>query len=368
MPDAVSRPTEQFWLLTGEVPSGPFTVAQIHDKLATGDATWQTPACPVGGSAWLPLVRVRGIGPVAPEPAAEAPAIKTGEVTPLPTPPAMPPQHPSADPPAPVRAPPLPFTSSPPVPPPATPAVPSEPAPVPAAPKSEFVGIGIGIGVLLLLLAGVGYGVYWTWEQLRPATATEVCKKLDEVKTAADAKKYVTPRMHPLIDAMFAEGVSNPNDHAEWTQEIDGPRPDTKLVGFRGTYFVPEAGRRVRIEAHFVVVKSDGWKVDDMVITGVEGASLPGPVSLVDEHRRSLAPPRAPTPGTALPGAKDRPFVPGQSSSPTRSEWPRQKHPIEKVFLSLKDAVGWGGIVVIGLLLVAGVAIRESLRKKSPPA
>jgi hypothetical protein len=56
-------PADQFWLLTGPVPSGPFTVGEIHVKLAAGDATWQTPACPVGGAKWLPLVQTPGVGP-----------------------------------------------------------------------------------------------------------------------------------------------------------------------------------------------------------------------------------------------------------------------------------------------------------------
>ena len=63
---SVPPPSEQFWLLTGEVPSGPFTVVQVHSELAAGRATWQTPACPVGGSTWLPLVQTPGIGPTAP--------------------------------------------------------------------------------------------------------------------------------------------------------------------------------------------------------------------------------------------------------------------------------------------------------------
>lgn len=65
MPDAQPT-TDQFWLLTGDVPSGPFTVAQVHAKLATGDATWQTPACAVGGGQWLPLLQTPGIGPSGP--------------------------------------------------------------------------------------------------------------------------------------------------------------------------------------------------------------------------------------------------------------------------------------------------------------
>lgn len=53
----------QYWLLIDDVPSGPFTVKQIHDKLASGEITWQTPTCPLGGGGWLPLVQTPGIGP-----------------------------------------------------------------------------------------------------------------------------------------------------------------------------------------------------------------------------------------------------------------------------------------------------------------
>lgn len=356
----MSAPPEQFWLLTGEVPTGPLTVAQIHDKLATGEATWQTPACPVGGSNWRPIIRTPGLGPDAGGTTAPA-----SEPTASAAPKSLPPlQKPATDPPAPGRVipPPLPSTSSP----PGAPAVSPEGAP--ADPKSERIGAAIGIGIVLLLIAGGVYGVSWVWEQIRPLIATEVCKKLDDAKTATEAKKYVTTRLHAYIDAEYAKkSALDPNIEFAFTQEIDGPQPGTKLVGFRGTFFVQEAGQRVQIEGHCKVVKADGWKVDDLIVTGVEGTSLPGPVSLVDEHRASLTQPKLPTPGPALPGAKVRPFVPSQSSPPIRSEWPRQKHPIEKAFLSLKDAVGWGGIVAIVILLVACVAIRESLRKKSPP-
>ena len=88
-------PADQFWLLTGEVPAGPFTVAQIHAELATGRANWQTPACPVGGSTWLPLVRTPGIGPDAAERDGAAAREPRGEPTPpappVPKPPPLPP-------------------------------------------------------------------------------------------------------------------------------------------------------------------------------------------------------------------------------------------------------------------------------------
>ena len=63
-----SEPTatpRRYWLMTGSVPTGPFDVSQIHAKLAVGEASWETPGCPVGGGTWLPLVRLPGLGPTA---------------------------------------------------------------------------------------------------------------------------------------------------------------------------------------------------------------------------------------------------------------------------------------------------------------
>lgn len=58
-------PAEQFWLMTGDTPAGPFTVAQVHGEIAAGRATWRTPACPIGGKVWLPLMHMPGVGPAA---------------------------------------------------------------------------------------------------------------------------------------------------------------------------------------------------------------------------------------------------------------------------------------------------------------
>ena len=58
---------DQFWLLTGEIPTGPFTAAQIHAELASGRATWQTSVCLVGGHSWQPLIQTPGFGPVTNE-------------------------------------------------------------------------------------------------------------------------------------------------------------------------------------------------------------------------------------------------------------------------------------------------------------
>lgn len=407
-------PAEQFWLLTGEVPSGPFTVAQVHAELAAGRANWQTPACPVGGAVWLPLVRTPGIGPTAgpdaarPEispgasaaepldPPVEAKPdgrfwllvgtettgpfrpseirykLQTGELSPdakarrvgtevwiplteavgalPPRPPAIPKASPAAD-----TAPAGTAAATPPAPPAGSSASPSTPEG-----KAELVGAAIGIGIILLLIAGVGYGAYWAYEQIRPYTATEVCKKLDEVKTAAEARKYTTSRMHPFVDASYADkSARDPNMTFEWTEEVDGPQANTKLVGFRGSMFVTEAGQRVRMEGHCRVVRADGWKVDDMIVTGVEGASHPGPVSLVDEHRRSATAPKAP--GTAPSWTSPSKSAP---KPPTPETVAGRKHPVEAVFLWFKERIGWGGIVVVIVLVIIGAVIRESYEKK----
>ena len=271
MPDP-APPADQFWLLTGEVPTGPFTVTQIHEKIAAGDATWQTPACPVGGSKWLPLFQTPGIGPNA-DGADATPSVAEPK---RPTPPPLPTPTPTP------AIPHTPFT-------PAPIAASDAPAPSAEPPKSAAGTTSTGVAVwrpmIVLALIAVGVVGYWLYGAFRSPTAIEVCRKLDGAKTAEEAKKHVTARMHPLVDAEYAAGQhADPNTEFVFTQEVDGPKPDTKLVGFRGFFFLPEAGRRVWIEGHFIVVKSDGWKVDDMIVTGAEGVSLPGPVSLVEEY------------------------------------------------------------------------------------
>jgi hypothetical protein len=224
-----------------------------------------------------------------------------------------------------------------------------------------------GIVATVVTIVVVCAAVYGINELVRPLTATEVCKKFDAAKTAAEAKKYATLRMHPPIDAMFAdEDGLDPNDTYEWTREIDGPGADTKLVGFRGTFFDREVGRRVRIEGHFVVVKSGGRKVDDVVVTGVEGQSLPGPVSLVDEHRRATTPP-----GTGSPAPGSRPWDRTkagsgyQPKSNTSLSVPK-KYGLEKLFGEVKDAIGWGGIVAVVVIAIAGLSIYHRPRKRTP--
>ncbi len=72
-----ATPAAQFWLMTGVVPSGPFTVDQVHAEVAAGRATWQMLACPVGtaDATWRPLVQTAGVGPVATPGSSDVPPV-----------------------------------------------------------------------------------------------------------------------------------------------------------------------------------------------------------------------------------------------------------------------------------------------------
>ncbi len=65
---------DRYWLMIGDVPTGPLDLVQVHYRLATGDATWETLACRLGESNWLPLVTIPGIGPAPAGGIAEATA------------------------------------------------------------------------------------------------------------------------------------------------------------------------------------------------------------------------------------------------------------------------------------------------------
>lgn len=65
MTESSSSKLNQYWLLAGGTPAGPFTVEGIHVKLAEGQIDWQVRACPHGSSDWRPLAQTPGIGPLA---------------------------------------------------------------------------------------------------------------------------------------------------------------------------------------------------------------------------------------------------------------------------------------------------------------
>lgn len=246
----------RYWLLTGEVPQGPFDVAQVHDKLALGEATWQTPACPVGGSTWLPLVQTPGLGPSSPAqgqilnalPVEEGPAargVPASTVSDAPT---------AGDPP----------TTAP-------------------APAGKVSWGGMVLAVLVFAFCGwLGYG----W--LRPLTPREVCERFDNARDAREATRHCTLNLHPAVEEMFRRpDQKHPEDKSEYTQEGEAP-PGVGgyFVGVRGQLYIPEERRRVQLDGVYHLVKGDGWKIEDMYVLSVDRQPLEQPISLARDYLR----------------------------------------------------------------------------------
>lgn len=319
-------PATQFWLMPGDTPAGPFTVQQVHAELASGRVTWRTPACLVGGSQWQPLLETPGVGPAArSQGATELPvAISDASGPSLPIPILVPPR--------------------------------ATLAPSPATPPSSFERFKAEMlgwfrsgepsarafkatGVVLAL----AFCAYCLFQWARPLSAKEVCERFGVCKSATDAKSYVTARMYPVVDAFFAEGDADPNIEASFTDEVEGPQPGTKRVGFRLQGFMQEAGGRVGLEGYFALVSTGGWRIDDIVISGLDGASMPGPASMVEAY--------APAPTSRLGGSVgddwiSRNRMPGLKlgSGKPQKGWSEALNPVKN---------RWVGMAIVAV--VAGV-------------
>lgn len=318
-------PHNQFWLMTGSVPTGPFTVTQVHAELAAGRATWQTPACPVGGATWMPVVRTPGLGPSSGE---ADPQVGYSEADPPPS------DRPPAAPTCPV------------------PQAPAVTATLTAGQTDAAVGIAVLV-VAVAALGGLAYGMY-AW--LGPATASEVSGRFRDAGSASAAKAYATPRLYPFLDALPAgQPLVDPNDKMEITAEGDGPRPGVKHVTFRGAFFDPATAHREAVEGYFRVVLSGGWKVDDYAITKMGDVPLPKPFSLIDDFHQAGK--RSGQPGLR---AVERP--PGSARPLT--DPPFQAKGVWGVATWFWGQYGVGGVVVLGVLVAVGMAIREGVRQK----
>ena len=77
MSDELILPNSQsFWLLSGATPIGPFSLEQVHAKLATGQISWETPACRNGEETWQSLRETSGVGPNTPLPTPSPPSVE----------------------------------------------------------------------------------------------------------------------------------------------------------------------------------------------------------------------------------------------------------------------------------------------------
>jgi len=261
-----------YWLLIGSAPSGPFTVEQVHAKLTAREITWEILACPLGGTAWLPLARTLGLGPP------QAPA-SIRPVTPVPT--AAVTANPNRE----MKA--LPANAS--------GAEVSSPREAQRIETPQEVGSSLGsktpahtpnwagVAVTLVVLAFLGWLGY---EWLRPLTPREVCERLDKVHTAKEACRYCTLNFQPAIEAMYRQHTpDSADDKYEYTQEGEAPPGiGGYFVGIRGQFHVPEERRRVQVDGVIHLIKSDGWKIEDMYFLSVDRQLLPEPISMASNY------------------------------------------------------------------------------------
>ena len=312
-------PEPAFWLLIGSTPAGPFTLATVHDKLAAGEVTWDTRACPVGGGAWLSLRQTPGIGPDAADP------------SPAPSPAATP----------------LPVAEL----------LPSEPEPGPTGmrpqgPAGSGPAVGLRVMGWVVGLAALGAAGYLVYEAARPLTPREAFDRFDRAKTPAEAKRYATPAFQPVVDAVWG-GPDDPDDRVEYTH--DGPAPPEfggHFVGLRGHFFVPEAGRRMRIDAVVHMLDRDGWKVNDFLFLAADGQRVDPPLSLAAGIR-----------GPTTPGGRVAP-----ESQATRVWYENPKNQRAAAFGTFALLKGGGLKVVGGVVLVVGGAIWALLRRANGTA
>ncbi|MFQ3594188.1 MAG: hypothetical protein SNJ82_13495, partial [Gemmataceae bacterium] len=182
---------------------------------------------------------------------------------------------------------------------PAEEAVPPAPSPTShPADSSKQVRTGMGakpstsapdlgsVVVGVLVLAFFGWIVY-SW--LRPLTPREVCDRFDQARTAQEAKKYCTLNLHPFVDAVYRQNLPDSDDPFEYTQESEAPADvGGYFVGFRGQYYVPEERRRMQIDGVIHLIKSDGWKIEDIYFLSVDRQPLPEPISVASNYHLFL--------------------------------------------------------------------------------
>jgi hypothetical protein len=157
---------------------------------------------------------------------------------------------------------------------------------------------------------------------------------------------------HPVLDVLYAQpDAGSDSDDAAITG--DGPAPPDiggHFVGLVMNLFMPEVGRRVRVEMVVHLVERDWWKVNDLSFLTFDGRVIDPPVSLAANYRElfGLAPPR-PLPVKGDPFAKGG--APPAGSPPAKAWYETNRG----AFLAGKGVLGFlkaGGVKTVGLAIL----------------
>ncbi len=237
----------RYWILSDGPPTGPFDVAEIQAKLASSEFTPEMKYCRVGDQEWLPLSNFATQSTSSDDAAAVATgAAANADRDPTPG---------SPVPPASSTAPPL-----------GKPAIGSD--------------IVIGAGVLATVLLLIGLAIWWL-------TPRQVVERFVAADTLGELTKYSTTNLHSALRAMDnLDDTSDPADRFELTQDRPAPAGiGGHYVGCSFRFRDPETNVITLGAGYFHLIEADGWKIEDIYFTAVNGEALETPYSLARNYR-----------------------------------------------------------------------------------
>ena len=121
-----------------------------------------------------------------------------------------------------------------------------------------------------------------------------MCDRFAHAGSAAEARAYVTANFGPAVDAIYEAEDDGFEVAFELTDEAPAP-PDVGgyLVGYRAVGPADEVGGpAVHMDGVFHRVDfGDGWKIEDMYITHIDGREPDSWVSFARDYRLMLAAP-----------------------------------------------------------------------------
>lgn len=307
----------RYWILSEGPPTGPFDAADIQAKLASSEFTPEMKYCRVGDHEWLPLANfteyIPSIDGDAP-PTTDAAANADRDPTPV-----------SAVLPTPSTAPSL-----------AKPALGAD--------------VVIGAGVLTTVLLLIGLAIWW----LTPLTPRQVVERFVAADTLGELTKYSTTNLHPALRAMVAvDDTSDPADRFELTQDRTAPAGiGGHYVGCSFRFRDSETNVITLGAGYFHLIEVDGWKIEDIYFTAVNGETLETPYSIARNYR------------TLFPLPEPKPTPSGTAAKP--------QPPNQFIIYAIGRGIfnwlkaGGGGKLLAGLALAVLIGIGSLFTKRKP--